>query len=120
MVDNYVVNYDINVRSADAVTALTNFQTAINNLTALGTKLNEFQKKLNGITTKIPKMDISARGINMKLDRVIAKLERIHTLAKTAPAINSKGQVIQQAPPPPAILLEEHIMLDLLIERQVT
>lgn len=101
MADNYVVNYDINVRSQDAVTALTNFQTAINNLTALGTKLNEFQKKLNGITTKIPKMDISTRGINMKLDRVIAKLERIHTLAKTVPAINSKGQVIQQAPPTP-------------------
>lgn len=101
MADNYVVNYDINVKSQDAVTALTNFQTAINNLTALGTKLNEFQKKLNGITTKIPKMDISTRGINMKLDRVIAKLGRIHTLAKTVPAINSKGQVIQQAPPTP-------------------
>lgn len=101
MADNYVVNYDINVRSEDAVTALKNFQTAINNLTALGTKLNEFQKNLNGITTKIPKMDISTRGINMKLDRVIAKLEKIHTLAKTVPAINSKGQVVQQAPPTP-------------------
>lgn len=100
MADNYVVNYDINVRSADAVTALQNFQNAINGLTELGTKLNEFQKKLNGITTKIPKMDISTRGINMKLDRVIAKLERIHTLAKTAPVVNSKGQVVQPTPTP--------------------
>lgn len=101
MADNYVVNYDINVRSQDAVTALTNFQTAINNLTALGTKLNEFQKKLNGITTKVPKMNISTYDVNVKLDRVIAKLEKIHKLAKTVPAINSKGQVIQQAPPTP-------------------
>lgn len=90
MADNYIVNYDINVRSANAVTAIQNFQTAINNLTALGSKLTEFQNKMNAITTKVPTMDISTYKIKTKLDAVIKKLERIHKLAKTVPAVNTK------------------------------
>ena len=90
MVDNYIVNYDIDVKSADAVTAIQNFQTAINNLTALGSKLTEFQKKMNAITNKMPKMDVSTSKINTKLDAVIRKLEKIHKLAKTVPAVNTK------------------------------
>lgn len=94
MADNYVVNYNINFNSQTAIQSIQNFQNAINTLTATSKKLNEFQKKLNGLTAKMPKMNISTADINRKLDVVIRKLEKIHRLAKTVPAVNSKGQIV--------------------------
>lgn len=95
MAENYVVNYDINVRSQAAIQALTNFQQATNKLSQAGKQLTAFQKKIEAVTNKLnqmsrkaPVLDIATSKVNKKLDATIAKLEKIHRLAKKTAALN--------------------------------
>lgn len=95
MAENYVVNYDINVRSQAAIQALTNFQQATNKLSQAGRQLTAFQKKIEAVTNKLnqmsrkaPVLDIATSKVNKKLDATIAKLEKIHRLAKKTAALN--------------------------------
>ena len=95
MAENYVVNYDINVRSQAAIQALTNFQQATNKLSQAGKQLTAFQKKIEAVTNKLnqmsrkaPVLDIATSKVNKKLDATIAKLKKIHRLAKKTAALN--------------------------------
>lgn len=95
MAENYVVNYDINVRPQAAIQALTNFQQATNKLSQAGKQLTAFQKKIEAVTNKLnqmsrkaPVLDIATSKVNKKLDATIAKLEKIHRLAKKTAALN--------------------------------
>ena len=95
MAENYVVNYDINVRSQAAIQALNSFQQATNKLQQAGKQLTAFQKKIEAVTNKLnqmsrkaPVLDIATSKVNKKLDATIAKLEKIHRLAKKTAALN--------------------------------
>lgn len=95
MAENYVVNYNINVQSQAAIQALTNFQQATNKLSQAGKQLTAFQKKIEAVTSKLnqmsrkaPVLDIATSKVNKKLDATIAKLEKIHRLAKKTAALN--------------------------------
>lgn len=95
MAENYVVNYDINVKHQQALSALRKFQEATNKLDAAGKKLMTFQKKIESVTAQFDKMarrtpimDISTAKVNKKLDNVILKLEKIHRLAKKTVTVN--------------------------------
>lgn len=95
MAENYVVNYDINVKHQQALSALRRFQEATNKLDAAGKKLMTFQKKIESVTAQFDKMarrtpimDISTAKVNKKLDNVILKLEKIHRLAKKTVTVN--------------------------------
>lgn len=95
MAENYVVNYDINVRSQAALQALDSFQRATNKLSQAGKQLVAFQKKIEAVTSKLnqmarkaPVLDIATSKANKKLDATIAKLEKIHRLAKKTAALN--------------------------------
>lgn len=95
MAENYVVNYDINVQSQAALQALNNFQLATNKLSQAGKQLTAFQKKIESVTSKLnqmsrkaPVLDIATSKVNKKLDTVIAKMEKIHRLAKKTAALN--------------------------------
>lgn len=96
MAENYVVNYDINVRSQAAIQALNSFQQATNKLQQAGKQLTAFQKKIEAVTNKLnqmsrkaPVLDIATSKVNKKLDATIAKLEKIHRLAKKTAALNA-------------------------------
>lgn len=95
MAENYVVNYDINVRSQKALESIRSFQQATNNLEAVGKKLTAFQKKIESVTVKFsqmtkkaPVLDISTSNVNNKLNNVITKLETIHKLAKKSVTVH--------------------------------
>ncbi len=114
MADNYLVNYDINVRSDAALQSLNNFQQATNKLLQAGKQLTTFQKKIEAVTSKLnqmsrkaPVLDIATSKVNKKLDTVIAKMEKIHRLAKKTAALNvttgagptGQKQTAKQSPP---------------------
>ena len=95
MAENYVVNYDINVRSQQALDSIRKFQEATNKLDQCGQKLKAFQRKIESVHAKFsqmakkaPVIDVATSKANQKLDRTIAKLERIHSLAKKTAALN--------------------------------
>ena len=60
MAENYVVNYDINVRSQAAIQALNSFQQATNKLQQAGKQLTAFQKKIEAVTNKLNQMSRKA------------------------------------------------------------
>ncbi|NDV63947.1 phage tail tape measure protein [Bacteroides sp. 224] len=95
MAENYVVNYDINVRSQQALDSIRKFQEATKKLDQCGQKLKAFQRKIESVHAKFsqmakkaPVIDVATSKANQKLDRTIAKLERIHSLAKKTAALN--------------------------------
>jgi TP901 family phage tail tape measure protein len=95
MAENYVVNYDINVRSQQALDSIRKFQEATAKLDQCGSKLTAFQKKIEAVNAKFTQMakkapvfDVSTAKANKKLDTLITKLERIHSLAKKTAALN--------------------------------
>lgn len=128
MAENYVVNYDINVRSQAAIQALNSFQQATNKLQQAGKQLTAFQKKIEAVTNKLnqmsrkaPVLDIATSKVNKKLDATIAKLEKIHRLAKKTAALNvttgpapagnsrtsgsrSSGTTVARPKPAPAVI----------------
>ena len=128
MAENYVVNYDINVRSQAAIQALNSFQQATNKLQQAGKQLTAFQKKIDAVTNKLnqmsrkaPVLDIATSKVNKKLDATIAKLEKIHRLAKKTAALNvttgpapagnsrtsgsrSSGTTVARPKPAPAVI----------------
>jgi TP901 family phage tail tape measure protein len=112
MAEVYTVNYNINVNSQSALASLLEFQTAIGGLSSCATQLKTFQseldltlKKFSQMTKKIPTPQIATDRLNGKLNTVIAKLEKIHLLAKTPLAINTNattgGKSKQQPIPKP-------------------
>lgn len=89
MAENYTVNYNINVNSEKAISALTAFQTATSKLTEAQTKLTAFQKKLdttitkfNNLSKKAPSISIKTESAIRKLNTIISKLETIDRLVK--------------------------------------
>lgn len=95
MAENYVVNYDINVRAQKGLDSIRKFQEATQKLDECGSKLLAFQKKIESVSAKFSQMakkapvfDISTSKANKKLDSVIVKLEKIHRLAKKVAVLN--------------------------------
>lgn len=88
MAENYTVNYNINVNSEKAISALTAFQNATSKLTDAQKKLTAFQKKIdqtinkfNQFSKKAPVLSIKTDVASRKLDTIIRKLEKIDALA---------------------------------------
>lgn len=95
MAENYVVNYDIKVRSTQALESIRKFQQATTQLDECAAKLTAFQKKVEAVTSKFAQMsrkapvfDIQTTKANRKLDTVISKLEKIHRLAAKTASLN--------------------------------
>lgn len=95
MAENYVVNYEINVRAQQGIESIRKFQEATMKLDECGRKLLAFQKKIESVSAKFSQMakkapvfDISTSKANKKLDSVIVKLEKIHRLAKKVAVLN--------------------------------
>ena len=89
MAENYTVNYNINVASEKALSALNAFQQATSKLSTAQKRLTAFQKKIDTVINKFsvmskkaPTLDVKVATVNRKLDGVIRKLERINKLAK--------------------------------------
>lgn len=89
MAENYTVNYNINVASEKALSALNAFQQATSKLSTAQNRLTAFQKKIDAVINKFsvmskkaPTLDVKVATVNRKLDGVIRKLERINKLAK--------------------------------------
>ena len=86
---NYVVNYDINVLSADAVSSINSFVTATKKLTGAATNFNKLNNQINNINNrfkalagKAPVIQIKTSDAERKLDRLIGKLNRISKMSK--------------------------------------
>lgn len=95
MAENYVVNYDINVRAQQGLESIRKFQEATLKLDECGRKLMTFQKKVESVSAKFSQMvkkapvfDIATSKASKKLDAVIVKLEKIHRLAKKTAVLN--------------------------------
>lgn len=130
MAENYVVNYDINVRSQKALESIRKFQEATNNLEAVGKKLTAFQKKIESVTAKFsqmtkkaPVLDISTSKVNKKLNNVITKLETIHKLAKKSATlnVNTAAKTVNKAPvtPAPSVARKPGTRLERMVPRNV-
>ncbi|MDR1119464.1 MAG: phage tail tape measure protein, partial [Dysgonamonadaceae bacterium] len=95
MAETYVVNYDINVQSQQALNAFRQFQEATVQLQACMKPLEDFRRKVSSINTalnnmakKAPVMNISTAKATEKLDAVLAKMERIHAMVRQMPPLN--------------------------------
>lgn len=130
MAENYVVNYDINVRSQKALESIRKFQEATNNLEAVGKKLTAFQKKIESVTAKFsqmtkkaPVLDISTSKVNKKLNNVITKLETIHKLARKSATlnVNTAAKTVNKAPvtPAPSVARKPGTRLERMVPRNV-
>lgn len=88
MAENYVVNYTINVTSAEATTALKQFQTTVTSLTSSTNALSALNKVLSetvvqfaALSKKGQRLKISTGSTEKKLDRIIQKLTKIRELS---------------------------------------
>jgi TP901 family phage tail tape measure protein len=104
MAEQYQVDYLINVKSDAAVTAITNFKTAVSGLMGIKDDLDKFEKMLRSkmdvfkefnMTMK-PK--IETRDVEYKIDRLIKKMQTLHgltnsTLGTIAPPANGGDTV---------------------------
>lgn len=119
MAENYVVNYDINVRAQQGLESIRKFQEATLKLDECGRKLMTFQKKVESVSAKFSQMakkapvfDIATSKASKKLDAVIVKLEKIHRLAKKTAVLNvsaigtsgNSGKGGSNTLPPPPII----------------
>lgn len=67
MAENYTVNYNINVNSEKAISALTAFQNATSKLTDAQKKLTAFQKKIDQTINKFNQFSKRHRFCPLKL-----------------------------------------------------
>lgn len=67
MAENYTVNYNINVNSEKAISALTAFQNATSKLTDAQKKLTAFQKKIDQTINKFNQFSKKAPVLSIKL-----------------------------------------------------
>ena len=89
--NNFVVNYDINVLSADAVAGINSFvaatkklQNASANFNKLNSQINNIKNRFAALSQKAPTIQIKTADAERKLDRLIGKLTQLERKAKSA------------------------------------
>jgi TP901 family phage tail tape measure protein len=89
MSENYIVNYDINLRADSAIQSVLKFQEAIQQMNQIGSHVTAFQKKMESaigamgkMAKKVPTIDVSTGQANNKLDALVKKLEKIQRMAR--------------------------------------
>ena len=91
MSQSYQVNYSINVNSQAALNSIQKFQEATLALAECEKRIKKVTTALSNMTTKSPVLKVSTESINKKLDVVIRKLERIHSLSATSTGMLGGG-----------------------------
>ncbi len=88
--DNYVVNYDINVISQQAVTSINNFVAATKNLQQARNQFNQLNSQINAVnqrfatwSKKAPVIQINTSQAERKIDRLLGKLTQLETRMKS-------------------------------------
>lgn len=89
--NNFVVNYDINVLSADAVAGINSFvaatkklQNASANFNKLNSQINNIKNRFAALSQRAPTIQIKTGEAERKLDRLIGKLSQLEKKAKRA------------------------------------
>lgn len=89
--NNFVVNYDINVLSADAVAGINSFvaatkklQNASANFNKLNSQINNLKNRFASLSQKAPTIQIRTGDAEKKIDRLIGKLTQLERKARSA------------------------------------
>lgn len=89
--NNFVVNYDINVLSADAVAGINSFvaatkklQNASVNFNKLNSQINNLKNRFASLSQKAPTIQIRTGDAERKIDRLIGKLTQLERKARSA------------------------------------
>lgn len=81
---DYSVVYNIDVEAGKAITALNEFNQAVNQLKTATAQLDKIQKELKDLGRVKPKLDIDTTQINNKLDETIRKLQQLNRLSNAS------------------------------------
>lgn len=104
--ENYVVNYDINVLSEDAVQAIGRFTSAVHTLqdaqkdfTKINNQINQLQQKLASFNTKkAPTVQLNIKSAMDNINKLIGALNRLEKKAATMGiAVGGIGAATQKA-----------------------
>ena len=89
--DNYVVNYDINVVSQQAVASIESFVAATKNLQQARNQFNQLNSQINAVnqrfatwSKKAPVIQINTSQAEKKIDRLLGKLTQLETRMKSS------------------------------------
>lgn len=89
MAENFVVNYDINVLSQDAINSINSFTTATQQIAKaaepfrkLNTAINNLSNRMNALSKKAPTVNIRTGQAEKNVDRLIGKLRQLEAIAK--------------------------------------